>query len=130
MRILVCGGRHYSDHRTAFAKLDEIDQRESVSIVIEGGAAGADNLAHRWAIMRAKGHLRFFADWERNGHAAGPIRNQKMIDEGRPRLVVAFPGGRGTADMVRRAKAKGIEVIEVTAPPAPAIDDGPADGER
>lgn len=45
-----------------------------------------------------------------NGKAAGPIRNQRMLDEGKPDLVVAFPGGRGTADMVRRAKAAGVPV--------------------
>jgi hypothetical protein len=40
-----------------------------------------------------------------------------MIDQGRPDLVVAFPGGRGTADMVRRARAAGISVIEIGATP-------------
>ena len=51
----------------------------------------------------------FPADWKVRGRAAGHIRNQQMLDEGRPHLVVAFPGGRGTADMVRRARAAGIE---------------------
>lgn len=37
-----------------------------------------------------------------------------MIDEGRSNLVLAIPGGRGTADMVRRARAAGIEVREIT----------------
>jgi hypothetical protein len=49
------------------------------------------------------------------GKAAGPIRNQRMIDEGKPDLVIAFPGGRGTADMVSRAKKAGIPVQEITA---------------
>jgi hypothetical protein len=53
------------------------------------------------------------ADWKAHGRAAGPIRNQRMIDEHRPELVVAAPGGRGTADMVRRARAAGIEVFEI-----------------
>ena len=43
----------------------------------------------------------------------GHIRNQQMIDEGKPDLVVAFKGGTGTADMVRRAKKHNIKVIEV-----------------
>lgn len=54
----------------------------------------------------------FPADWRKYGKSAGPLRNQQMIDEGKPDLVVAFPGGTGTADMVRRAKAAGIRVIE------------------
>ena len=53
------------------------------------------------------------ADWAKHGRKAGPIRNQRMIDEGRPDLVVAFPGGTGTADMVERARVAGIRVIEI-----------------
>ena len=56
----------------------------------------------------------FPADWIRHGRAAGPIRNEQMLREGCPDLVVAFhddPGlGRGTADMVRRALAAGVPV--------------------
>jgi ABC-type sugar transport system substrate-binding protein len=37
-----------------------------------------------------------------------------MLDEGKPDIVVAFPGGTGTADMVRRARKAGVVVIEVT----------------
>ncbi len=55
------------------------------------------------------------ADWHEHGRAAGPIRNARMIAEGRPDLVIAFPGGRGTADMVSRARKAGIEVREVSA---------------
>jgi hypothetical protein len=51
------------------------------------------------------------ADWRKYGAAAGPIRNQRML-EGPPDIVVAFAGGKGTADMVQRARAAGIAVIE------------------
>jgi hypothetical protein len=51
------------------------------------------------------------ADWHWHGRAAGPIRNQKMLDWG-PDLVVAFAGGDGTACMMRLARAAGVEVIE------------------
>lgn len=72
-----------------------------------------DRLAHDWALaVKVKGAT-YCANWTRDGKAAGPIRNQRMIDEGKPDLVVAFPGGRGTADMVRRAKAAGVKVMEV-----------------
>jgi hypothetical protein len=52
------------------------------------------------------------ADWS-IGRKAGPIRNQRMLDEHAPDLVVAFPGGRGTADMVRRARKSGVEVAKI-----------------
>lgn len=53
------------------------------------------------------------ADWKRDGRGAGPIRNQRMIDEGKPHIVIAFPGGKGTADMVMRAEMAGIPVVKV-----------------
>jgi hypothetical protein len=49
--------------------------------------------------------------WEKYGKPARPIRNQKMIDDHKPNLVIAFPGGRGTADMVFKARSAGIEVL-------------------
>ncbi|HVM95122.1 MAG TPA: hypothetical protein VMT89_01980, partial [Candidatus Acidoferrales bacterium] len=57
--------------------------------------------------------LGFMADWRRNGRAAGPIRNQQMLTEGKPDLVVAFPGGRGTRDMVNKAKAANVAVTVI-----------------
>ncbi len=61
----------------------------------------------------------FRALWERHGRAAGVIRNQAMLDYGID-LVLAFPGGRGTADMVRRARSAGVAVAAVA--PAPKSD--------
>jgi hypothetical protein len=58
----------------------------------------------------------YHADWQL-GRKAGPIRNQRMLDEGRPELVIAFPGGRGTSDMTARARAAPLETISV--PPSP-----------
>ena len=83
-------------------------------VVIHGGARGADDLARQWGeISVGIEGVEFRADWTARGKAAGMIRNQRMLDEGRPDLVVAFPGGRGTADMVRRARKAGVEVIEI-----------------
>lgn len=115
MRILVCGGRNYSERSTLFFELDKILKsipHDSLTI-IEGGASGADKLAQDWCKVRFVPFDHFPADWDKHGKAAGPIRNQRMIDEGRPDLVVAFTGGKGTADMVSRAKASGIEVREI-----------------
>lgn len=55
----------------------------------------------------------FKADWSKDGRKAGPVRNSVMLSVGKPDLVIAFPGGRGTADMVRKAKAKGVPVEEL-----------------
>jgi hypothetical protein len=118
-RVLVCGGRNYADRDRVFAELDRLDEALSDPIcVIAGGASGADALAEEWARSRIGkrdgiSFHGFKADWAKHGRAAGPIRNQAMIDRGRPNLVLAFPGGRGTADMVARANEAGIPVRAV-----------------
>lgn len=106
MRILVCGGRDYQDVNRIASVLSEYSDKDVT--IIHGGARGADTLAGEWAMRFAKDVVVFKADWDKYGKAAGAIRNQQMLDEGKPDMVIAFPGGRGTADMVRRAKNTNI----------------------
>lgn len=113
MRVLVCGGRDYSDKVKLWTTLSQIHARDGIACIIHGAASGADTLAEDWAAARNVGRHRFPAQWDKQGKAAGPIRNQAMIDRGLPDIVIAFPGGAGTADMVRRAKAAGVKVMEV-----------------
>lgn len=82
-------------------------------VIISGAAAGADTLAHDYAVSSWCELIEFPADWKRWGKLAGPQRNQKMLVEGAPDIVIAAPGGKGTADMVRRARAAGVEVREI-----------------
>lgn len=110
MTILVCGGRDYQDRVRLFWELGHL---EDVSLVIAGGATGADALAVEWAEQNTIPTRVFKPDWKQHGRAAGPIRNQRMLDEGKPDLVVAFPGGRGTDDMVNRARTAGIKVLDL-----------------
>lgn len=84
--------------------------------IISGCAKGADSVAVDWSIVNWLPCHKYSADWETHGKAAGPIRNQQMLDEGKPDLVVAFPGGKGTADMVRRAKKAGVKVRVIEYP--------------
>ena len=131
MRVLVCGGRHFGMtgyHDSDLDKIRAIRQQRlfddtmtnivvgngKITEIIHGGAKGADRLAQLWAWKYQVKTNVFIANWGTQGHAAGPIRNQRMLDIGQPELVIAFPGGRGTADMVRRAKAAGVRVVEVT----------------
>lgn len=127
MRVLVCGGRDYRDRERVAEALSELAAKYGRLTIIQGGAPGADALAREWTFLQPYSHLiNEPADWKTYGRAAGPIRNQKMIDEHRPELVLAFPGGRGTADMVRRAKAAGVPVREVTPTPASPRSHQPA----
>lgn len=124
MKLLVCGGRTYSDRNRVYAEIakaiewESTDQMDSWmppngTKIISGGAPGADAIAIDWAAVHWTQLEVYEAEWEKHGRAAGPIRNQRMLDEGKPDKVLAFPGGTGTADMVRRARAAGIPVIEV-----------------
>jgi hypothetical protein len=115
MRILVCGGRDFNDSRAVFRALDELhaSERGPITSLIEGGARGVDESAYGWALKKGLQHKTYPADWAANGKAAGPIRNAVMLRDGNPDLVMAFPGGRGTAHMVSLARKAGVEVIEV-----------------
>ena len=112
IRVLVCGGREYANALALDGTLDGIaSMYGGISLVIHGGARGADYLAGRWAEKNGIPVSVYPADWDANGAAAGPIRNAKMLAESQPDLVVAMPGGRGTADMVAKAKRAGVNVM-------------------
>lgn len=125
-RILVCGGRDYNDWPTFRSVLDMIcDKRgwicepdsygnylPSVEI-ISGMAKGADSLAVDWAVVNWCPIHEYPAEWDKYGKSAGYKRNIKMLEEGKPDLVVAFPGGKGTAMMINLAKKAGVEVIQI-----------------
>lgn len=113
MRVLVCGGRNYTDNIRISTVLTDIDCNHGITALIHGGAAGADRIAWTWALAGKIPVESYPAEWGKHGYAAGPKRNAQMLAEGKPDLVVAFPGGKGTVDMVSRAKAAGVEVMEI-----------------
>lgn len=113
MKVIVCGGRNFDDRPLCKYTLDLIHAATPITCVIHGGASGADTLAGQWAADNGVPVKVYPADWKTHGRAAGPIRNALMLDTEKPDLVVALPGGRGTADMTRRAKAAGTNVLEV-----------------
>lgn len=112
-RVLVCGGRSFVERELAFAVLNQLHQDETIACIIHGEQTGADTLALEWALHASIPHQLFAADWRRYGAAAGPIRNRRMIVEGKPDLVIAFPGGPGTADMVKQANLAAIPVYPI-----------------
>lgn len=111
-RVLVCGGRSFEDRKTVGRVLAILHEARPISLVISGGAPGADRLGELWAQHRKIAVCTFPANWRFEGRAAGPIRNARMLEFGKPDLVVAFPGGPGTQNMIAQAKAAGVEVQE------------------
>lgn len=113
IEVIVTGGRDYADRERVYKILDAVREfYGQIDWLKHGGATGADTLADEWAAARGVNAVRFPADWETHGRAAGPIRNQDMVDDGAI-VVVAFPGGRGTADLMKRARRAGITVMEI-----------------
>ncbi len=113
MKVLVCGGRKYEDRKRVYDVLNEWENSQEITLLIEGGAPGADTLARDWARLNGVHVAEVKADWTSWGMKAGPMRNTAMLLL-QPDFVIAFPGGTGTADMVRKAKKAGINVREIT----------------
>lgn len=109
LRVLVCGGRTFDNWKAVHRELHGIGP----SVVITGGAPGADQLAGKWADKNGVPLVVYPALWSR-GRKAGPERNAFMLKDSRPDIVVAFPGGRGTQDMVDRARKAGLFVTAFT----------------
>lgn len=112
MKVLVCGGRDFSDKEFTDRELDRLHAEHHFTLLIHGDANGADTLAGSWASIRGVPCTPVPANWKKYGRGAGPKRNQQMLAMN-PDLVIAFPGGRGTAHMVGIAKAKMTRVIEL-----------------
>ena len=121
MKLLICGSRGWKDAQAIdaiVAGYDVLAEGRGEDLVVIHGAcpSGADALADRiakqWGIKRIPEP----ADWDRYGKAAGPIRNQKMLDEYKPDVVYAFRStgkSNGTDDMVDRARKAGVRTYIV-----------------
>jgi len=114
IKILVCGGRDYTDEATVFKTLDYYLGKYGSVYIIQGGARGADALAKKWAQDRKQKWTEFKADWANLGKHAGPIRNKVMLETSKPDFVVAFKGGKGTQNMISLARAAGVSVVYVS----------------
>lgn len=110
-RILVCGGRDYNDA----AHVDEVLTRiyRDGAVFCHGAYRGADTLCDDWCKAKGIPVTPFPAEWDKYKGSAGPRRNRRMFKEFKPDLVIAFPGDKGTADMIRVAMNGGCQVLQV-----------------
>lgn len=126
-RIIVTGGRTYGvqDHERSKSKiqierershvravLSDVHRKRGITALIHGDASGADAVAKEWARERGVPEEPYPAQWQTEGRQAGFKRNQRMLDTAKPDGVIAFPGGSGTADMVAKAQAAGVPVMD------------------
>ena len=130
-RLLITGGRDLVDAEIVWMPLFMAIHKHEQMIVVHGDAPGADTFAHEWVELpgqqwnrrplttyeklhrteRLVIEERHPADWLRLGKAAGPLRNQEMVDIGAD-ACFAFPtpASKGTLDCMARAWVKGIPV--------------------
>ena len=109
MKTIICGGRDYKFTAEDKMWLDDLAVSLPITEVVQGGASGADYEGKIWAIRSGIRTAEFRANWKAHGKAAGPLRNAEMARYAE--ACIAFPGGRGTADMIRRAEARGLKVV-------------------
>lgn len=112
-RVIIAGSRTFNHYVLLQAACDLFlaEKRQTHNIVILSGTAkGADRLGERYARERGYKIERYPADWDKDGKAAGIIRNTKMADNAN--ALIAFWDGRsrGTKNMIDTAKAKGLAV--------------------
>ena len=119
MRVIVCGDRKWGNGpggmSLAWAKVrDRLDQLPKGTVIIEGGAAGADSMGKNAAQELGMIVVEYPANWELHHRAAGPIRNKAMLSDGKPDLVLAFHSNikesKGTANMIALARKAGVDV--------------------
>jgi len=112
MIVLVTGGRDFNDLAATFDAIATLHTTIEIECIVHGDAKGADTLADQVAEKIGIDRIAFPANWTKHGKAAGPIRNRHMLDRIGVDLVLAFPGGNGTADMIKQAQHRGIEVVQ------------------
>lgn len=114
MRLLVCGDRNWTNRALVYEQVRSF----APSLVIHGAARGADTIGGDVAKLLNVPVQVYPAQWATHGRAAGPIRNQQMLDEGKPDYVLAFHNdifnSKGTKDMLNRAKKAGVPCTLVT----------------
>jgi hypothetical protein len=114
VKVIVCGSSRFQDKRHLFEVLDALHAQTPIMSIINGGARGADLLASQWASERAVPLIRYRAAVGLAGRRQAFIElNAQMLCEQRPDLIVAFPGGEVSADLIAQAQAAGINVLHV-----------------
>lgn len=95
--LLIVGSRNFDNFELLKEELDKIIADYDKTIIISGGAKGADYLAELYADRNHLGKIIMKADWNKYGKSAGYVRNREMhkfISEKKNRLCVAFWDGK------------------------------------
>lgn len=108
MRVIIAGGRDINDFDLL---LDAVEESQfEITTVVSGGARGVDHMGEIFAEEMNLKLTVYKADWERNGRAAGPIRNRKMAENADALIAIWDGKSRGTKNMIETATKLGLLV--------------------
>lgn len=113
IRVLCCGGRDFTDQNFVNARLDQLREKYGDFAIVHGGARGADTCWDFYGRTKGLPVAVVNANWSFYDKKAGPVRNRWMLELFQPNMVVAFPGGAGTRDMISISKLAGVVVWEL-----------------
>lgn len=113
MKAIVCGGRDLKVTDGRIYGMIDLLKRLKPTEVVSGGASGGDQIGEIAARRLDIPVTVMRADWKTQGNAAGPIRNEAMATYAFDGICIVMPGGRGTADMERRAREHGMRIVKV-----------------
>lgn len=135
MRLVIGGSGHLEYRDLVSFELAKLHRRCRVMVLIHGGLGGVCAAAEDWARRAGVHVVRYPPNWVRYGKTAEAVRNRFMLEDARPDLVTAFPGGPHTLDLVRcalRARLAVYEVPERDVPAQTILDraDGPPGRDR
>lgn len=111
MKLSIVGSRSFSDY--ALLKASILKSFPEVSIVVSGGAKGADQMGQKFAEdMNLKTEI-YLPDWKRYGKGAGIVRNTLIVKNSH--ALIAFWDGtsRGTKKTIAISRALGKRLIIV-----------------
>ena len=123
--VLVCGGRDFATPEDKpkvqwerelhyfNSRMQMLWDQKKPDLLVHGNAEGPDKLSGEFALERECNVMAVPAKWNTHGRSAGPKRNWEMLQLQRVDLVVAFPGGRGTANMIKQATDNEIKVVNL-----------------
>ena len=108
MKLAIVGSRNFADPERLSRIVDKV--QGDITLIVSGGARGADTLAEYYAKKKAIPYLIFPADWDKHGKKAGILRNQDIVDNADAMIAFLAPESKGTKDSIKRAQKKGIPI--------------------
>ncbi|WP_248805026.1 DUF2493 domain-containing protein [Pseudomonas sp. MWU13-2100] len=113
MRVLICAGRYYLNAAMCRKALEAYHQTRRISVLIHGGNQFLGSEVEDWARENGTHLVRYPSNWQLYGKQAERRRNQFMLTDSEPELVIAFPGGHDTEELLAQAKAMNIEIRSI-----------------